>query len=120
MTDYIRRDLVIALDYYDGEAEGFAHCEGECSYFMRTRVDEDDANEYECVAMQCSFFDGMVESLEIGVVLGEVFVYSGNNDGINQQLEEILPVLRSRLQSAGYKVFGRNYLDAARKGPVVG
>jgi hypothetical protein len=114
MSAVIKQDLVIALDYYDGEVEGFARCAGECSYFMRLSVDDDDINEYASISMECMLFDEIVDLLGGVGILGKVFVYSGYDDGLNQHLDELVSELRMQLQHAGLKLRGHSYLDAVK------
>ena len=113
MTAGSKSDLVIALDYYDGEVEGVARCGGECSYFMRTLEVDDDVNEYEFVAIECLLFDEIAAFLPGVDDLRQLFVYSGSHIGLNQRLDEIVPEFRSQIQQFGRRVRGRNYLQAA-------
>lgn len=108
-----RGDLVIALDYYDGEVEGFARCGGEFSYFKRISIGDDDVNEYESVSLDRSLFDDIAGWFRGDLVPGKVFVYSGSDSGLNQRLEALVPPLRLQLQRIGRRLRGCNYLDAA-------
>lgn len=112
MTIDAKGDLVIALDYYDGEVEGFARCGGECTYFTRLCIDHDDINEYESVPMDCLLFDEIVDFLQDIKTSGKVFVYSGSDDGLNQRLDELIPEFRLQLKQMGRRLRGRTYLEA--------
>jgi len=117
MTVGAKNDLVIALDYYDGEVEGFARCGGECSYFMRLCVDDDDINEYVSISIECLLFDEIVDLLRYDGISVKVLVYSGSNDDLNKRLDELVPELRLQLQLAGRRLNGHSYLKAAKTNP---
>jgi len=109
-----RDDLVIAFDYYDGEAEGVARYRGECRYFVRIASDENDNYEYASVAVDCELFNEIAAMACATTSPSGVFVYSGVNDGLNQRLDQVVPEFRLSANRMSQRTHGRSYLESVR------
>ncbi len=118
MNPMTLEDLVIAFDYYDGEAEGVARCDGAFSYFVRRACDEcDDIDVYEYVSVDVGgdLFDEIATKAEANMPRNGVFVYAGANESLNRQLDLVLPKLRLQVIRKGQTTHGQSYLDSRRK-----
>lgn len=109
-------DLVIAVDYYDGEAEGLARHRGACNYFRRVAVDlPGDVNEYVSIEVDCSLLEAIAGLIGADANDSTVFVYSGASEAANRRLDELIPPLRSRADQVGRKTRGHTYLDSMQR-----
>lgn len=104
--------IVIAFDYYDGEVEGIARRECNCSYFKRVRVGEDDMNEYVSVKLDSSVFDEVLRLAGATASKGTVFVYSGDSEAANRKIDELAKACRPLLDSSEHRTLGATYLDS--------
>ena len=105
-------DLVVAVDYYDGEIEGLARRDIGCRYFRRETLGlEDEANEYVSVAIDCSVFEEIANLVGASGSHG-VFVYSGSSHFANKRLDEMLRSWRQQCEEFGQRSCGHSYLDS--------
>ncbi|MGO1070756.1 hypothetical protein [Lysobacter sp. CA199] len=116
MTANSENYLVIAVDYYDGEAEGLVRLDAECRYFRREKLGvEDEKNEYVSVAIDCLVFEEIASLVGASVFQG-VFVYSGSNHVADKKLDEFIPVWRLQCERIGQKSRGHSYFGSISAG----
>lgn len=113
MTGNQIKSLVIAIDYYDGEAEGFCRFGSECFYFRRSSDGVDTGLEnYACVPIESSLFERVSFFSGADGQSKDVFVYPGGSNGLDAMLDQLLPSLRQRLDTERVEVNGFSVLDA--------
>ena len=113
MTGRTNAGLVVAIDYYDGEAEGFAQAGAQCCYFNRLDEDSDTGlATYAVLPVDLALFEEVVRlSGAVRPPCG-VFVYAGSSSALNTMLDEILPNLRQQIRTVGNAYQGPNLLEA--------
>jgi hypothetical protein len=118
MKEVEEDSLVIAIDYYDGEAEGFARIDSRCFYFQRVDVDDlSNINQYIFVSVDDSFFEELARLAGAVRPPNGVLVYSGSIDALNHTLDKALPNLRGLLATTGRRLHGHSVLDSLKAHP---
>jgi hypothetical protein len=112
-TDAIR-ELVIAIDYYDGEVEGFARLACGCRYFKRTR-EGDVVHDYVSVEMTEDEFSQLVSLLEYGPDIEGFRLYAGNIERAEPYIHFLLGRYVPLLSSAGNASKGRSYAKSMER-----
>jgi hypothetical protein len=110
--------LIVAIDYYDGEAEGFARLGNHYSYFVRLKDDGDGDtkfNQYASATVDQLLFDQIADLAGAVPPPSGVFVYSGSCDALNRKLDEVIPDLRRRLTEGSLRSQGNSYLESIRR-----
>lgn len=117
MSENQNQPLIIAIDYYDGEAEGFARIDNRYRYFTRLSVGETSGiNQYSSTAIEHEFFDRIATLAEASRHKDLVFLYDGSNAALNDMLDEALPSLRKRLVASNMRSQGTSFLASIAGG----
>ena len=116
MTTRADAGLVVAIDYYDGEAEGFAQVGSRCCYFKRLDEDSDTGlATYAVVPVDFETFEKVVQLSGAVRPPSGVFVYAGSSSALNTLLDNILPKLRQAICPAGHTQRGPSFLESLQR-----